>query len=487
MVSDHTLVLFSLKVKKSTTSRPTQWVTSRAWRRLSDEDFASDLADSQLCCNLSEHADATVDDLIDLYRRVMTELLNKHCPVVKVRRRVKPSTPWFDANCRAAHRSARAAERRFRWTYSASHRSSWTTKLKTMRLVYEKKSDEFWRNEIAANSGNTKSLWRTMQGLLGETSATETGVHTADDFATFFKNKVDAVRASTAATPLHEVSYRTTASTLDDCSAVTDDEVEKLIASALNKTCQLDPAPTWLVKEMWVLLAPFIALLFNRSLAVGYFPTEIKQAVVRPLLKKSGLDAVDLKNYRSVSNLSFLSKLLEKVVQVRLQAFLDGNDLMPCAQSAYRKYHSTETAVANDLLGLLTADQGQVSALCLLDLTAVFDTIDHELLLLWNVTSDYVWDGVTLQSLGSYLSGRSFQVLCGGSMSSSVVRPILCSVPQGSVLGPRLFIMVALCHRADHYIFALWLLSIYISIFFPRLISAAGDWMSTILPHMVWP
>jgi len=87
MVSDHALVLFSLKVKKSMTS--TQWVTSRAWRRLSHEDFASDLADSHLCCNLSEHADATVDDLIDLYRCMMTELLNKHCPVVKVRRRVK--------------------------------------------------------------------------------------------------------------------------------------------------------------------------------------------------------------------------------------------------------------------------------------------------------------------------------------------------------------------------------------------------------------
>jgi len=134
---------------------------------------------------------------------MMTELLNKNCPVVKVRRRVKQSTPWFDANCRAACRSARVAEQRFRRTHSAADRSSWTTKLKMMRLVYEKKSDEFWRNKRAANSGNTKRLYCTMQGLLGETSATETGVHTADDFTTFFKNKVDAVQASTAATPLH--------------------------------------------------------------------------------------------------------------------------------------------------------------------------------------------------------------------------------------------------------------------------------------------
>ena len=93
--------------------------------------------------------------------------------------------------------------------------------------------------------------------------------------------------------------------------------------------CQLDPAPTWLVKEMRGLLAPFVALLFNKSLDTGCFPAEFKQAVVRPLLKKSGLDTAEMKNYRPVSILSFLSKLLEKVVQDRLQAFLDSSDLMP--------------------------------------------------------------------------------------------------------------------------------------------------------------
>jgi len=142
--------------------------------------------------------------------------------------------------------------------------------------------------------------------------------------------------------------------------------------------------------------------------------------VVRPLLKNSGLDAGNLKNYRPVSNLSFLSKLLQKVVQVRLHAFLDGNDLMPCAQSAYWKYCSSETAVANNVCNdlRLASDQGQVSALCLLDLTATFDTVDHELLLL-RLGRQFGVCGVALQWFGSYLSDRSFQVLYGGSVSSS--------------------------------------------------------------------
>jgi len=93
------------------------------------------------------------------------------------------------------------------------------------------------------------------------------------------------------------------------------------------------------------LLSPFLALLFTKSLATGCFPSVFKHAVVRPLPKKAELDDSQLINYRPVSNLPFLSKLLERVVQNQLQFFLDSNDLMPRSQSAYRQFHSTETAV----------------------------------------------------------------------------------------------------------------------------------------------
>ena len=94
-------------------------------------------------------------------------------------------------------------------------------------------------------------------------------------------------------------------------------------------------------------------------------------------------DTNELKNYSPVSNLPFLSKLLEKVAQTQLHRFLNACDKLPIHQSAYRQFHSTETTllkVLNDLLQ--AADRGQVSSLCLLDLTAAFDTVDHELLVL---------------------------------------------------------------------------------------------------------
>jgi len=93
-----------------------------------------------------------------------------------------------------------------------------------------------------------------------------------------------------------------TTPTINEWAEVTADEVEKLIGSALSKSCQLDPASTWLVKDMRRLLLPFVALLFKKSLKTGCFPATFKIAVIRPLLKKSGLDSNQPKNYRPVSN-----------------------------------------------------------------------------------------------------------------------------------------------------------------------------------------
>ncbi|PIK34105.1 hypothetical protein BSL78_29071 [Apostichopus japonicus] len=130
-----------------------------------------------------------------------------------------------------------------------------------------------------------------------------------------------------------------------------------------------------------------ISTIVNNSLITGDVPSAFKLAHVTPLIKKPSLDPTVLSNYRPVSNLPFVSKILEKVVSSRLTSYLEHNGLQETHQSAYRKHHSTETALVRIQNDVMVALGGQKACLMvLLDLSAAFDTVDHRQLLIHSVT-----------------------------------------------------------------------------------------------------
>ena len=130
------------------------------------------------------------------------------------------------------------------------------------------------------------------------------------------------------------------------------------------------------------LLLPYITSMISASLADGLLPDSQKHVILSPLLKKLGLDIADMANYRPVSNLTFVSKVAERAVASQLNEYLVDNDLLPRYQSAYRKRHSTETAMLRVWSDILTAaDRCHITLLGLLDLSAAFDCVDHDVLL----------------------------------------------------------------------------------------------------------
>jgi hypothetical protein len=218
-------------------------------------------------------------------------------------------------------------------------------------------------------------------------------------------------------------------------SSVIPDRDFNIIRSSPRKSSSLDPLPTWLLYRSISSLIPAITAMVNLALQVG-LPSVLKQACVTPILKKAGQDRNVMSNYRPVSNLPYISKVIERVVAHRLTSYLDCYDLWDSRQSAYRRFHSCETALVSVIDTAYSAmDGGHVTLLVLLDLSAAFDTVDHNLLL-----GRLQALGVTDSALGwfsSYLSNRSQSVVIGGTNSSYL--PISNGVPQGSVLGPLLF------------------------------------------------
>ena len=175
------------------------------------------------------------------------------------------------------------------------------------------------------------------------------------------------------------------------------------------------------------------------SLRYGHLPESQKGAIVTPVLKKSGLDADDHKNYRPISKLTFLSKVIQRLVFRRLSDYFNAYHLLPSFQSAYRKGHSTETAllkVASDIWDAM--DKGMVTLLGLLDLSAAFDTVDHDILV-EGLRISYGLDGDVLKWLESFIHGRKQAVTFNGTTSTTT--DLVFGVPQGSVLGPLLFVM----------------------------------------------
>ncbi len=184
------------------------------------------------------------------------------------------------------------------------------------------------------------------------------------------------------------------------------DELNKLITASKPTTCLLDPVPTKLLKELLPVAEEPLLNIINSSLSLGHVPKPFNLTVIKPLIKKPKLDPCELANYRPISNLPFMSKILEKVVSAQLCSFLQKNDIYEEFQSGFRPRHSTETAlvkITNDLL--LASDKGCISLLVLLDLSAAFDTIDHDILI--DRLQNYAGiQGQALRWFRSYLSDR---------------------------------------------------------------------------------
>ena len=215
------------------------------------------------------------------------------------------------------------------------------------------------------------------------------------------------------------------------------DVIKEIAALADKSSCGYDELSSILLKKIANSIKPILTLIINQSLYTGIFPTKLKLAKVIPLFKNKG-DCHLFDNYRPISLLPTISKIFEKVVHKQLYDYFTDNGLFYKSQYGYRKGHSTELA-ALELSDRISQylDKGEIPIAIFLDLSKAFDTLDHKILL--SKLEYYGIRGTELKWFESYLSNRFQYVVFENTKSKQ--SPLLTGVPQGSVLGPLLFLI----------------------------------------------
>ena len=475
-LSDHQAIIFSF-IFPVRESCKFQCVPIRKIHKINISDFRMDILKSDLIrCPYK-----TASLLSHQYFNTLRSLLDKHAPIMKKNILRHAETGFMNCDILKAKQLKRKYERAWRRENSAwpSNRSRYRAAINHYNFLLEKSKCNHYSNIVAENQGNPKALWNCFKKILHRSSAAVLPDYTnktdlANTFCKFFYDKILKIRSTLQSSkPSLVTRPNPTKNTLSSFTPVSEEEILKILKSSPSKSCDLDPIPTSLVKECADILITPITKIVNYSITEGSFPNCFKMAYVTPPQKKPSLDRNILKNYRPVSNLSFISKLIEKVVAKQLNEFISHEGLLNVNQSAYKSSHSTETAllkiqneffydkilkirstlqsskpslvtrpnptkntlkIQNDIA--LSVDSGKAVALTLLDLSAAFDTIDHSLL--YDCLHDWFGlDGTVLSWIKSYLSNRKQKIKIGDSFSEAVILPF--GVPQGSVLGPLLF------------------------------------------------
>ncbi|XP_072019111.1 uncharacterized protein [Amphiura filiformis] len=439
MSDDHYSVFFKLNRKKP--DMPRTYTSCRDFRTVDIDQLMMDLT-TELASLMSI---MNVDEQVQFYDATVCDVLDRYCPIQSRNRTIRPRVPWYNDDIHLARRVKRRLERRWRKSKLDTDREAYVVQLGVLSELIHSAKASYFTDKLS--SGNVKDTFKTINTLLNTTRNNlpvgESGKPLGDKFALSFKGKIVNIRNELDATSgigdltafgFHDVPVNCE---LSSFASADHDEISEIIVRAPNKTCSLDSMPTWLLKTYVHDMVQFVSHIVNTSISTGVFPDSLRRAIFTPILKKSNLDQNNLSNYRPVSNIPFLSKVIEKVVSRRLDSYIMENSLEQPFQSAYRGNHSTETAilrVKNDIMHEI--DNNRAVYLVLLDLSAAFDTIDHDLLTSRLATS-YGLRGLVLNWFDSYLKNRTNRVSISGTLSDE--QSVDFGVPQGSVVGPLIF------------------------------------------------
>lgn len=443
-ITDHFMsfaCLLHKKVESNVVKRTFRDCSQRCIDRLKVE-----ISNSLLTFHVYDSLDVNLRTSI--FCKIFWNAYNISCPIrVKYISKARLMKPWFSGDlvrlCNLKHelfRRYRSGE--IDYSVYRVNKNKFTASLKKAKINYFRNKFDMCRNDM-------KSTWCNIRKILGNGGRRQVEKLVNGDvtvrgpaeipgvFNDFFASIAIKLRNDIPVGVSSPLDYMGVPSPFSlDAELVSELEVFRMISSLANKSGRLNTIPVFIFKALNDVISPVICNLFNSSLLEGSFPDVLKVAEVIPIHKSGSL--VDVSNYRPISTLPVLSKVFERLMRVRLLSFFDQHSTLSEHQFGFRLGHETGDAILEFLdccYKSLDAKKHLISIF--LDLSKAFDTIDHEILL---AKLNHVGvRGRVLEWLTSYLCRRK-QFVTVDAHSSGVL-DIYTGVPQGSVLGPLLFLV----------------------------------------------
>jgi hypothetical protein len=400
-----------------------------------------------------------IDEKWFFFKNSIISILDEIAPYKKFK--VKPNNkPWMDLELVSLMKKREYYHNKFVKSKSDSHKASFTKFRNKFKSLYRRKEVEYY-NKLESEQGKSpKYAWNQLQPILNPNKTSEINklVHKGVTFNTtveivgLFYSIFMNLLADFIFLPLSDCldytnhlftnnpaySSRTCCSNLFKFRELNRMQVLKALQCVdISSSSGSHGIPTKLLKACADELASPICSLFNQCIRSNKFPSDFKQALVTPIYKGKG-SKNDPDNYRPISVLPPLAKIFERALAEQMTEHMEASYLFHPSQYGFRKGLSCELAL-NEIIDYWreSLNDKKVVASILLDLKKAFDTVDH--LLVVNKLKYYNFDHQAIKMLDSYLANRSYSIFMGGIKSESI--PLNIGVPQGSVMGPLLFII----------------------------------------------
>jgi len=448
-MSDHSFI-YAIMGKETNTSvnGHQNYSINRNYKRFNDVYFKSDMCKVNWC-SITTHNN--IDDAVQDFESKFAEVANRHAPLRKKRVRHTIS-PWLTDDIVKAMRERDDVKKRASKSKSPKLWDEYRSLRNSVNSMIKRSKKNFINDEI--QSKDPKKIWKGLRHIVpGKTKdcniksiMTETGEKTSsydianelnDYFANIGPNLAKKISDDNVRNDIHHVCTNANNSSTFNFNLVTENCVlEQIQLLSNNKATGVDNMCVKLLKlSADVIVAP-LTYIINVSLVSGTFPQNWKSARICPIFK--GGNNSEPCNFRPISILPILSKIIERAVFDQLYPHLDSQSMLHEAQSGFRPRYSTASALMNVTEDWLNAiDKGHYVGIVLLDLQKAFDTVNHSVLI--KKLFDYGMSSNVIKWFESYLNDRRHVTVINGVRSNE--RQTICGIPQGSILGPLLFIL----------------------------------------------